>query len=148
MEELAPIDSFASLVNTFPQQDKNPSLLSSKERIYLVDWLGFIAAEMLLRKNTVHLAVAFIDGFIDQKGAIPKKIHALGAGALLLAVKQEERGAEGDLLACLSNSDSGLSKDEIIKVESSIVMGLSFKLNYSTLPFWFDYFSQKWDNFS
>ena len=93
MEELAPIDSYASLVNTFPQQDKNPSLLSSKERIYLVDWLGFIAAEMLLRKNTVHLAVAFIDGFIDQKGAIPKKIHALGAGALLLAVKQEERGA-------------------------------------------------------
>jgi hypothetical protein len=111
MEELTPIDSYASLVNTFPQQDKNQSLLGSKERIYLVDWLGFIAAELLLRKNTVHLAVAIIDGFIDQKGVVPQKIQALGAGALLLAVKQEERGSEGDVLAFLSSSDTSLTKD-------------------------------------
>lgn len=27
------------------------------------------------------------------------------------------------------------------------MLGLGFKLNFSTLPFWFDYFSQKWDSF-
>jgi ABC-type maltose transport system permease subunit len=76
------------LVKSFPPRDKNISLLGNKERIYLIDWLSFIAAELLLRKNTLHLAVAFIDGFIFQKGAIPQKMHAFGAGALLLAVKQ------------------------------------------------------------
>lgn len=43
---------------------------------------------MLLRKNTLHLAVAFIDAYADQKGVIPSKLQTLGAAALLLAVKQ------------------------------------------------------------
>ena len=64
MEELVPIDSYPSLVNTFPQQDKNAFKLANKERIYLVDWLNFIASQLLLRKNTVHLAIAFIDGYL------------------------------------------------------------------------------------
>lgn len=30
MEELTPIDSYASLINTFPAQDKKASLLGNK----------------------------------------------------------------------------------------------------------------------
>jgi hypothetical protein len=88
MEELMPIDSYASLINTFPAQDKKASLLGNKERIYIIDWLSFIAAFMLLRKNTLHLSIAFIDAYVDQKGVIPSKLQTLGAAALLLAVKQ------------------------------------------------------------
>lgn len=87
MEELAPIDSYSSLVSTFPRT--TPTVLCSRERVYLVDWLNFIAAQLLLRKNTLHLAVAFIDSFLQQKATPPQKLQMLGAGALLLAVKQE-----------------------------------------------------------
>jgi hypothetical protein len=146
LEELAPIDSYSSLLTTFPHPGSAPALLT-RERVYLIDWLNFISAELLLRKNTLHLAVAFIDAFLQQKSAPAPKMQTLGAAALLLAVKQEERGCEGEVLAALSSCEGGLVKDEIIKVESSIVLGLGFKLNFSTLPFWFDYFSQKWDDF-
>lgn len=71
---------------------------------------------MLLRKNTLHLSIAFIDAYVDQKGVIPSKLQTLGAAALLLAVKQEERGSEGEILMFLSTTDCGITKEEIIKV--------------------------------
>lgn len=80
------------MLNTFPKHEKNTPILEDKERVYLVDWLGLVAGELMLRRNTLHLAVSFIDAYLDSKGSIPSKLHALGSGALLLAVKQEERG--------------------------------------------------------
>ncbi len=49
----------------------------------------YVSAELLCRRNTYHIAVAFIDNYLDKKGTLPAKLQALGAGALLLAVKQE-----------------------------------------------------------
>lgn len=49
------------------------------------------------------------------------------------------------MLNILSGSGSGLTRDEVIEAESAIILGLGFKLNFHTLPFWCDYFSQKWD---
>ena len=63
MEELAPIDSYTSLISTFPNLGTNP-VIPSKERVYLIDWLNFVSAQLLLRKNTLHLAVAFIDAYL------------------------------------------------------------------------------------
>lgn len=109
--------------------------------------MSFVTAELLCRRNTYHMAVAFIDNYLDKKQSMPAKLQALGAGALLLAVKQEERGTETYVFNVLSGNGSGLSREEIINAESSIILGLGFKLNYSTLPFWCDYFSQRWDDF-
>jgi hypothetical protein len=74
-----------------------------RERVLLLDWLSYLAAELLLRRNTLHLAVSFLDDFLRRKGVAHGKLQALGAGALLLAVKQEERGSEACLLEVLSN---------------------------------------------
>jgi hypothetical protein len=142
-----PVDSYSSLIGTFPRQEKGLTVLEDKERVLLVDWLSFVAAQILLRRNTLHLAVVIIDAYLDAKGSAPAKLQALGAGALLLAVKQEERGNETEVLGQLSGNGSGLNREEIIKVESSVVLGLNFKLNLNTLPFWCDYFSQKWDHY-
>lgn len=88
MEELAPIDSYSSLINTFPRSSGTPAI-PSKERVYLIDWLNFVATELLLRKNTLHLAVAFLDAYLERTDNVHQKLQVLGAGALLLAVKQE-----------------------------------------------------------
>jgi hypothetical protein len=58
----------------------------------LLDWLSFVTSELQCRRNTYHMAVAFVDNYLEKEKTIPGKIQALGAGALLLAVKQEERG--------------------------------------------------------
>jgi len=50
-------------------------------------------------------------------------------------------------LGTLSGSGSGLAREEILEMESAIILSLGFKLNVNTLPFWCDYFSQQWDNF-
>ena len=34
------------------------------------------------------MAVAFLDNYLDKAGKVPSKLQSLGAGALLLAVKQ------------------------------------------------------------
>lgn len=109
--------------------------------------MNYAASELMCRRNTYHLAVAFLDHYLDKAKKIPGKIQAFGAGAFLLAVKQEERGAETYVLNILTDGGSGLTREDIIGAESSIVLGLGFKLNFNTLPFWCDYFSQKWDNY-
>ncbi len=50
-------------------------------------------------------------------------------------------------MSILSGNGSGLARDEILEMESSIILLLGFKLNVNTLPFWCDYFSQQWDLF-
>lgn len=54
----------------------------------MLDWMSYVSAELLCRRNTYHMAVAFIDSYLDKAGKMPNKLQALGAGALLLAVKQ------------------------------------------------------------
>lgn len=109
--------------------------------------MNYVATELMCRRNTYHLAVAFLDHYFDKESKISGKLQAFGAGALLLAVKQEERGAETYVLNILSGSGSGLNREEIIEAESIIILGLGFKLNFNILPFWCDYFTQKWDNY-
>ena len=74
------------------------------------------------------------------------RLHLYGAACLLLSVKQEERGSESLVLEVLCKG-ADLTREEILKTESVVVLGLNFKLNFNTLPFWCDYFSQKWDAF-
>lgn len=82
--------------------------------MFLLDWMNYVASELMCRRNTYHLAVAFLDHYLDKE-KIPGKIQALGAGAFLLAVKQEERGAETYVLNILAESGSGLSREQIIE---------------------------------
>lgn len=56
------------------------------------------------------MAVAFVDNYLEKEKRISGKIQALGAGALLLAAKQEERGVETYILNILSGNGSGLTR--------------------------------------
>lgn len=50
--------------------------------------MNYVASELMCRRNTYHLAVAFLDHYLDKEKSMPGKLQALGAGALLLSVKQ------------------------------------------------------------
>jgi hypothetical protein len=50
--------------------------------------MSYVSAELLCRRNTYHMAVAFLDNYLDKAGKVPNKLQSLGSAALLLAVKQ------------------------------------------------------------
>ena len=83
-----PAESYSALVKTFPNKNGEGSIIGSKERIFLLDWMGYVCAELICRRNTFHMAVAFVDGYLARTGELPAKLQCLGAGAILLAVKQ------------------------------------------------------------
>lgn len=48
------------------------------------------------------MGVAIVDTYLGSKGSAPNKLQAVGAAALLLSVKQEERANEESVLRMLS----------------------------------------------
>ena len=83
--------------------DKKGNAPSNKNRVIIVDWLYLIAASLSLNRETVHLAVHYLDTYLDQTKEYDQ-IHLAGAASMWLAVKQEEQEHRNSILEvmCLS----------------------------------------------
>ena len=65
------------------------ALLTGKTRIVIIDWLFLIAASLIINRETVHLAVHYMDAYLKTIGVITiEELHIIAAASLLLSVKQ------------------------------------------------------------
>ena len=62
-----PAQSFTAILNTFPQYNEHNHMLNIKDRILLMDWLNYVCAELLCRRNTFHMASAFLDHYLHRQ---------------------------------------------------------------------------------
>lgn len=63
-----------------------------------------ISTSLLLNRETIHLAVHYLDTFLSKKESLPEDLHIFAAAAMFIAVKQEERDSQSILLntVCMS----------------------------------------------
>lgn len=80
------------------------SCMTGPTRTLTIDWMYLISASLLLNRETVHLAVHYMDSYFSCCGGLTDHIHTVAAACLYLSVKQEERDSQAALIetVCLS----------------------------------------------
>jgi len=108
--------------------------ITADMRSILVHWLIEVTDESGMRKQTLFLAVNYVDRFLNlYQHPIPSTVlQLLGVSCLLIAAKYEEIEVPR-LDELIYFADDGYTASEILETESVILNGLDFDLTVSTV---------------
>lgn len=109
--------------------------LHEKMRMILVDWLIEVSLKFKLLPETLHLSVSCIDRFLATVKVHKKLLQLVGITALFIACKYEEVWAP-EVRDFVYVSDKAFNREQILKMERSILNTLGFKLTIPT-PYFF-----------
>jgi len=113
-------------------------------RLSLMRWLKAVSTRFSLMRKTFESAISHIDRFLSLCPEFdPSRLQLLGASALFLACKLEEK--RPPVCADFSKSTGGsFSIHHICKFELEIVQKLQWDLNPPTFVDWISLFAYKW----
>mmetsp|Transcript_9815 Transcript_9815/g.15040 ORF Transcript_9815/g.15040 Transcript_9815/m.15040 type:complete len:279 (-) Transcript_9815:393-1229(-) len=113
-------------------------------RLSLMRWLKAVSTRFSLMRKTFESAISHIDRFLSLCPEFdPSRLQLLGASALFLACKLEEK--HPPLCADFSKSTGGrFSVHHICEFELELVQKLEWELNPPTFVDWIGLFAYKW----
>merc|ERR1711968_84993 len=97
----------------------------------LIDWLVEVHLKVKMNPETLYLTVSIIDRFLEKKSLARNKLQLLGVTALFLAAKYEEIFSP-ETRDMVFITDSAYTRDEILRMESTILQVLDFQLTVPT----------------
>ncbi|RUS70051.1 hypothetical protein EGW08_022186 [Elysia chlorotica] len=109
--------------------------VSTSMRNILVDWLVEVGEEYKLHRETLFLAVSYIDRFLGLVGVHRPKLQLVGTACMFIAAKYEEIYPP-DVSEFVYITDDTYSRSQVIKMESVILKLLEFRLAVPTVT-WF-----------
>ncbi|XP_020222823.1 putative cyclin-A3-1 [Cajanus cajan] len=112
--------------------EKVQKTVTSSMRAILVDWLVEVAEEYKLLSDTLHLSVSYIDRFLSVNPMTKSRLQLLGVSSMLIASKYEEIDPPSVDQFC-SITDNTYDKEEVIKMEASILNSLNFEMGNPTV---------------
>jgi cyclin B len=101
--------------------------VNAKMRGILVDWLVSVQLKYKLRAETLFLAINLIDRYLDVRCAARRHLQLIGVTAMLIAAKFEEMYPP-QISDFVYVTDKAYTKDDIIKMEVTILNALDFKI--------------------
>lgn len=104
-------------------------------RNILVDWLVEVSEEYRLHRETLFLAVNYIDRFLSKISVLRGKLQLVGAASMFLASKYEEIYPP-DVTEFAYITDDTYSKQQILRMEHLILKVLTFDVAVPTTN-WF-----------
>ena len=102
--------------------------MNHKMRARLVDWIIAVHHKMKLLPETLYLTIAIMDRFLEKVNVVKDKVQLVGLTAFLIACKYEE--IYPPEIADLHKVCDAYTKNEILKMEKTILKALDFKLSY------------------
>lgn len=110
---------------------KQPDITLSM-RCILVDWLVEVAEEYKLHRETLFLAVNYIDRFLSQMSVLRGKLQLVGAASMFLASKYEEiyPPEVGEFVYI---TDDTYKSKQLLRMEHLILKVLSFDVAVPTI---------------
>ena len=102
--------------------------VTSKMRARLIDWIIAVHHKFKLLPETLYLTIAIMDRFLAKVCVAKDKVQLVGLTAFFIACKYEEiypPEITDFIRAC-----DAYSKNEIIKMEKTVLKALDFKLSY------------------
>jgi cyclin A len=108
-------------------------------RTILVDWLVEVAEEYRLTRETLFIAVGYIDRFLSEMAVQRGKLQLVGVTCMLLAAKYEEIHPPS-MEDFVYITDNTYSRDQVIKMEHVILKVLKFDMGACTVLTFLDQF--------
>ncbi|XP_052154430.1 cyclin-A1-4 isoform X3 [Oryza glaberrima] len=105
--------------------------IDTSMRAVLIDWLVEVTEEYRLVPETLYLTVNYIDRYLSSKVINRQKMQLLGVACLLIASKYEEICPPQVEELCYI-SDNTYTKDEVLKMEASVLKYLKFEMTAPT----------------
>lgn len=129
----------SSLINYHLLQDEfspKPYLSRQKDvnhkmRSILVDWLIEVHHKFKLQPQTLWLSVNILDRYLEKMQILRSKLQLVGVSALLIASKHEEIYPP-EVKDCVYITDHAYDRDEVVTMESSILVALDYKVSIPT----------------
>ncbi|BFZ14727.1 hypothetical protein BsWGS_17766 [Bradybaena similaris] len=109
--------------------------VTTSMRNILIDWLVEVGEEYKLQRETLFLAVNYIDRFLNVVGVFRPKLQLVGTASMYIAAKYEEIYPP-DVAEFVYITDDSYNKQQIIKMETVILKMLGFKAAVPTIN-WF-----------
>ncbi|KAK6976252.1 G2/mitotic-specific cyclin-A [Biomphalaria glabrata] len=109
--------------------------VSTSMRNILVDWLVEVGEEYKLQRETLFLAISYIDRFLSLVGVHRPKLQLVGAASMFIAAKYEEIYPP-DVAEFVYITDDTYTRSQVLKMESVILKLLNFKVAVPTIN-WF-----------
>lgn len=100
-------------------------------RATVVDWLTDVHRRFKLRQQTLFLAVGLLDRFLSKQVLPGDTLQLASLSSLLIAAKFEEISPP-QIQELLQQVGASISKDEVIRMEASMLMVLGFKVCWPT----------------
>ncbi|VAH03766.1 cyclin-A1-4-like isoform X1 [Triticum dicoccoides] len=105
--------------------------IDASMRAVLIDWLVEVTEEYRLVPETLYLTVSYIDRYLSSKEINRDKLQLLGVACLLIAAKYEEICPPQVEELCYI-TDNTYIKDEVLRMEASILGCLKFEMTAPT----------------
>ncbi|XP_059157731.1 G2/mitotic-specific cyclin-A-like [Physella acuta] len=120
-----------------PQRDymNRQTDVSTSMRNILVDWLVEVGEEYKLQRETLFLAINYIDRFLSLVGVHRPKLQLVGTASMFIAAKYEEIYPP-DVAEFVYITDDTYTRAQVLKMESVILKLLDFKVAVPTIN-WF-----------
>ncbi|KAL3880438.1 hypothetical protein ACJMK2_032680 [Sinanodonta woodiana] len=122
---------------------KQQDITSSMKNI-LIDWLVEVAEEYKLHRETLFLAVNYIDRFLSQMSVLRGKLQLVGAASMFLAAKYEEIYPP-DVGEFAYITDDTYTKKQVLRMEHLILKVLSFDVAVPTVNWFCEDFLKRCD---
>jgi len=104
-----------------------------KMRTILLDWFIDVGLKFRLHPETFFLAVDIVDRYLALTNVPRSQLQLVGITAVLIAAKYEEMWAM-TVQECVSITANTYTKDEVLRMERTVLAALQFKLTVPT-PF-------------
>lgn len=103
--------------------------LSKWMRSLLVDWMVEVQESFELNHETLYLAVKIVDTYLGKERVTKDSLQLLGAAALLIACKYDERTPpliDDFLFIC----DGAYKRNQLLKMEMTVFRSIDFDLAF------------------
>ena len=105
--------------------------INSAMRAILIDWLVVVHTKYRLLPETLYLCVNIIDRYLSRASVHRQRLQLLGVTALFVACKYEEIYPP-EVKDCVYITDRAFTRQDVLDMESDIVMVLNFKMTVPT----------------
>jgi len=110
-----------------PQYMGGQTDINEKMRGILIDWLIEVHLKFKLLPETLYLTIHIIDRYLEKQEVLRTKLQLVGVTAMLIASKYEEIYAP-EIKDFVWITDKAFSKEEILRMEFSILTELQFNV--------------------
>ena len=101
--------------------------INEKMRAILIDWLIDVHFKFKLADETLYLTVNIIDRYLESTSVTRNRLQLVGVSAMLIASKYEDIYPP-EVQDFVNISDKAFTRDEVIKMERSILKQLKYSV--------------------